>query len=135
MNSVYPCKKCNGTGIYFIDKHYESECLYCNGEGKIDWIDNIFDIEIEYSSIIASYIKKLVNKIMDKYEIVKDENLMLNEIKSVIYNLKQNRLLYDYYISEIPNKIANRNVRDIMITLRPRITLDHIQLKIVIAKD
>jgi DnaJ-class molecular chaperone len=39
----YICEKCNGTGQIF-DRFTLKErmCYRCNGEGKLNWIDNIF---------------------------------------------------------------------------------------------
>ena len=134
-NKMYTCKKCKGTGIYLIDKQYESECLYCKGTGKIDWIDNILGIEIPYINLIAFYIKKLVDNQIDKYKFDYNSEFAVNEIKNTIDTLKQNKLLYDYCISEIPNTIANKNVRHLTIKIKPRMSIDYINLKIVIKKD
>jgi DnaJ-class molecular chaperone len=47
MEGEYLCPKCKGSGLY--DNNYKPiesffiayECMYCKGEGTIDWITNI----------------------------------------------------------------------------------------------
>jgi hypothetical protein len=58
---LYKCEKCNGTGLItrevthdefnkrfgvktFSDGPWTEKCSNCNGEGKLNWIENIFGI-------------------------------------------------------------------------------------------
>jgi len=52
----YYCKHCNGTGY----EKFRVRCPYCEGTGKLDWIENIIGRKSQQisdsSSVIHTYI-------------------------------------------------------------------------------
>ncbi len=53
-DGIEVCRKCNGKG-----------CLYCDGNGKVDWIDNIINKSVNFEDRIVKILSKELAKEID----------------------------------------------------------------------
>ena len=67
-SEYYTCSRCNGTGKVYdeFETTRERMCYRCDGEGKLDWIENIFGKKRErtWKEVLDEVIN---NNLMNEY--------------------------------------------------------------------